>query len=88
MEPVQHGLVKSVSGKLKQSAGLINAEVYLFERETIEAIPAGRAVSMETEILPSLIGHRLFAIECDGPFIDIGTPESYAKAESFFQADY
>ncbi|MHC4662646.1 MAG: nucleotidyltransferase family protein [Planctomycetota bacterium] len=68
-------------------SGLINAGVYLFSREFAETIPSDRAVSMETEVLPDLIGHRLFAVKGEGPFIDIGTPESYAGAESFFQAD-
>jgi NDP-sugar pyrophosphorylase family protein len=72
----------------QESAGLINAGVYLFTRKTAGNIPSGRAVSMELEVLPSLIGKGLYAVRDDGPFIDIGTPESYAKAESFFQADY
>lgn len=58
--------------------GLINAGIYLLEREMAETIPEGRAVSMETEFLPGLIGHGLHAVVGEGPFLDIGTPEAYA----------
>lgn len=65
-------------------AGLINAGVYLFDRRTLDGIPAGRAVSLENDTFPALIGHGLYATGGEGPFLDIGTPESYASAERFF----
>ncbi len=65
-------------------AGLINAGVYLFERATLDAIPAAQPVSLESDIFPDLIGHGLYAAAGDGPFLDIGTPESYGSAEAFF----
>jgi NDP-sugar pyrophosphorylase family protein len=64
--------------------GLVSAGVYLFERDLLEALPADRAVSLETEVFPSLIGRGLYGVVAQGPFLDIGTPESYAMAESFF----
>ena len=64
-------------------AGLINAGIYLCERGVIEPIPEGRAVSIEREVFPGLIGQGLCAVVGDGPFIDIGTPESYAVADRF-----
>lgn len=67
-----------------KTSGLINAGIYCFTRETAEVIPSGQAVSMELEILPNLAGHGLFAVQGTGPFIDIGTPESYAESEDFF----
>ncbi len=65
-------------------AGLINAGVYLFDRRALEAIPADRPVSLENDTFPSLIGRGLYATVGEGPFLDIGTPESYASAERFF----
>ena len=38
----------------------INAGAYLLEREVIERIPAGRAVSIEREIFPELVGEGLY----------------------------
>jgi NDP-sugar pyrophosphorylase family protein len=66
--------------------GWINAGIYLFRREVLERIPAGRAVSLEGETFPQWIENGVFGYRCDGRFIDIGTPESYLAAESFFAA--
>jgi len=30
-----------------------------------------------------LIGHGLYAVVGEGPFLDIGTPEAYATADEF-----
>jgi NDP-sugar pyrophosphorylase family protein len=65
-------------------AGLISAGAYLLEREIIKDIPEGQAVSLEVGFFPTLIGHGLYAIAGDGPFLDIGTPEAFATAEQFF----
>ncbi|MHC1729385.1 MAG: nucleotidyltransferase family protein [Syntrophobacteraceae bacterium] len=65
-------------------SGLINSGIYLLEREVAEAIPSGRAVSIETEIFPRMVGRGLYAEIGEGPFLDIGTPEAYASAEDFF----
>lgn len=72
-------------GALK-GGGWINAGVYLLEREVLEAIPAGKEVSLEREIFPGLVGNGLYAYRMDaGGFIDIGTPDSYAQAQAFFR---
>lgn len=65
--------------------GWINAGVYLLSRRVIEAIPESEECSLERDVLPGWVaagkvhGHRQ-----RGPFLDIGTPESYALAEAFF----
>ena len=64
--------------------GLINAGVYLIERSLIGEIPEGRPLSLERDVFPSWIGAGLYGFETQGPFIDIGTPETYAEAERFF----
>ncbi len=78
------GQVRSFHEKSAElGAGLINVGVYLFDRRTLEDIPTGRAVSLEHDTFPALIGHGLCATVGEGPFLDIGTPESYASAERF-----
>ncbi len=62
--------------------GLVSAGVYLLEREAAASIPDGRPVSLEREVFPAWIGAGLCAVVSGGPFIDIGTPESYATADS------
>lgn len=68
--------------------GLVNAGVYLLEREIVEEIPKGRMVSLEKEIFPNLIGSGLYAILCKGFFIDIGTPESFNKAKKILKDEF
>jgi mannose-1-phosphate guanylyltransferase len=58
----------------------INAGAYVLERELVESIPAGRAVSFEREIFPSLVGNGLYGYDAAGYWIDIGTPERYLEA--------
>jgi mannose-1-phosphate guanylyltransferase len=58
----------------------INAGAYVIERELADAIPAGRAVSFEREIFPSLVGQGLYGYPAAGYWIDIGTPERYLEA--------
>jgi mannose-1-phosphate guanylyltransferase len=58
----------------------INAGAYVLERDVVESIPAGRAVSFEREVFPSLVGEGLYGYDAAGYWIDIGTPERYLEA--------
>jgi mannose-1-phosphate guanylyltransferase len=58
----------------------INAGTYVVEPGVLDLIPAGRAVSVEYEVFPLLIGAGLYARSSDGYWRDIGTPESYLAA--------
>lgn len=64
--------------------GWINAGVYLFRRSVFENISPSKFYSLEKDILPNLIQEGLYGYQCHGAFIDIGTPESYNQATSFF----
>jgi NDP-sugar pyrophosphorylase family protein len=61
--------------------GLINSGLYIIERPLLAQIPADRPASLEREVLPSLVGRDLRAVELEGYFIDIGIPEDYALAQ-------
>ena len=65
--------------------GWINAGVYLFRRKLISDIPKGCFFSLERNFFPNLVEKGLFGFCAKGDFIDIGTPESYKKAENFFR---
>jgi mannose-1-phosphate guanylyltransferase len=58
----------------------INAGTYVLEQSVIEMIPAGRAVSIEREVFPKLVGNGLYGFPFDGYWIDIGTPDRYMEA--------
>lgn len=64
----------------KPVPGQINAGVYVLERSVLDLIPAGRAVSIETEVFPRLVGEGLRALALEGYWMDIGTPERYLQA--------
>src|SRR3954468_14115179 len=59
----------------------INAGTYVLDRGVVdELIPSGRAVSIEREVFPELVGNGLYGFSFDSYWIDIGTPERYLEA--------
>ena len=58
----------------------INAGAYVLDRDVVDLIPGGRAVSFEREIFPELIGGGLYGYLDEGYWLDIGTPERYREA--------
>jgi len=64
-----------------QKPGVINAGVYVFGQEIFERIPEGPA-SLERDVFPAALKEGIFAFEQKGLFIDIGTPEDYARAQA------
>ena len=58
----------------------INAGAYLLERSVLNEIPPDRAVSIEREVFPKLIGNGLYGIRLEGYWIDIGTPDRFMEA--------
>jgi mannose-1-phosphate guanylyltransferase len=59
----------------------INAGCYVFRRDVIDAIPAGRPVSVERETFPALLGagaHVQAWVE-SAYWLDLGTPESFVQ---------
>jgi NDP-sugar pyrophosphorylase family protein len=65
----------------KTAAGLVNGGVGVFSRTVLECIPDGPA-SLEKDIFPKLLDRGVYAREQRGLFIDIGTPDDYARAQS------
>jgi mannose-1-phosphate guanylyltransferase len=58
----------------------VSAGAYMLERAVLDLIPPGRAVSIEREVFPRLVGDGLFGQRLDGYWMDIGTPERYLQA--------
>ncbi len=63
--------------------GWINAGVYLLARRLLEALPADRPVSLEREGFPAWLAGGLGGYARRAAFLDVGTPESLARAEAF-----
>jgi mannose-1-phosphate guanylyltransferase len=90
-DPTGYGLVETdANGRIVEflekpdpgdsGSGEINAGIYVLERSVLDAIPEGRAVSIEREIFPSLIGEGLHGLRLEGYWMDIGTPQRYLQA--------
>jgi len=80
------GLVAAFKEKtVGAGPGLINAGIYLVRRAWLQGIPPGVACSLEREVFPKWIKTGLRGVPSDGPFVDIGTPESYAAADEMFR---
>ncbi len=70
--------VEKPSGPV-DGVALISAGAYVLERGVLDAIAPGRAVSIEHEVWPQLIGAGLYGHRADGYWLDIGTPERYLQ---------
>jgi mannose-1-phosphate guanylyltransferase len=59
----------------------INAGCYVFRREAIDAIPAGRRVSVERETFPGLIasGQLVMGYHESAYWLDVGTPQAFVR---------
>ena len=59
----------------------INAGCYVFRREIIDQIPAGRRVSVERETFPELIaaGELVMGYPESAYWIDVGTPQTFVR---------
>lgn len=77
------GRIVRFDEKGHEGAGYINAGVYVFAKRALAGITTDRSVSVEDDVFPSFCGKGLYALAVEAPFIDIGTPESYARAASF-----
>jgi NDP-sugar pyrophosphorylase family protein len=60
--------------------GMVNAGIYIFSRAVLDHIPEMPA-SLERDVFPRLLDKGVYALEGRGMFIDIGTPEDYARAQ-------
>jgi D,D-heptose 1,7-bisphosphate phosphatase len=84
VEVGEAGEVKSFSEKGRAAADWINAGIYIIEREMIASIPIATQVSLERDCFPKWTEKRLLSHPNNGRFLDIGTPESFQAAQSFF----
>jgi D-glycero-alpha-D-manno-heptose 1-phosphate guanylyltransferase len=65
--------------------GIINGGVYVFNRAVLDQVPRVPA-SFEKDVFPRVLKQGVYALEQHGMFIDIGTPEDYARAQTLCQS--
>ena len=64
---------------------LINGGVYLFDRNVFKLMPSASKFSLEKKFFPEMAGKGIFGYLSGGFFIDIGTPERFAKARRYLK---
>lgn len=71
----------------RSGAGVINGGVYLLRHRLIQHFPSNVPLSFEYDVFPSLLQQNfcLKVHPVTAPFLDIGTPESLAQAETFIR---
>ena len=91
-DPTRYGLVRvgpdgRVSTFLEKprpeeiDTDLINAGLYVLERDVLDLVPDGRPVSIERDVFPRLAEEgSVYGLALDGYWLDVGTPESYLQA--------
>ena len=89
----RYGRLEAKQGELvafreKQGGGegLINAGIYLLPSIWLNEPVKHEVLSMENDLIPRWLseGRKIRVEEVDSPFLDIGTPDDYARAETFF----
>ena len=63
----------------KSKSNLVNAGVYIFNKNVMSLFPASRRFSLEYDFFPKVLSHATGVI-VDSALYDIGTPESYRFA--------
>ncbi len=78
----ENRITEFVEKRARTGSGLINAGVYLLQKEIVAQLPADRAISLEREVFPRLLGRPIYGMVSRGIFIDIGIPEDLARAQT------
>ena len=80
------GTITSLNAQSSADRNLANGGVYWCEPDRLQLeIYAGGVCSLENDVFPRLLSSqcRMTALEFKAPFIDIGIPEDYHRAENF-----
>jgi len=80
----QRRMVSFIEKTSAVQGGYINAGFYLFAPDLFSDVNTDRPVSLERELIPRFQENGVYCFITGGRFIDIGTPESYNSADSFF----
>ena len=78
----RHGVVTDFHEKVAQPPGnLANGAVYVLSAKLLDTFGTAfcDAKDFSTEVIPRLIG-QIYTFEVSVPFLDIGTPEAYRRA--------
>ncbi|MBS3903042.1 MAG: NDP-sugar synthase [Anaplasmataceae bacterium] len=73
--------ITSVSPQFLRNAGL-----YILSKKIIDYIPSNKKISLDKEVLHRVVEETpLYGFRLSEPFVDIGTPERYQYAQTWYQ---
>jgi len=79
---VAGNVVTGLEEKGPSGPGLVHAGLYVLRQDLPARFPFAAPFSLETEVLAHPGRFALRALRTDAPFLDIGTPEDFARAQS------
>lgn len=89
-----NGMITSIKSEL-QGSGYLNGGVYFINREAVNVIGEhsikSTPLSLEHDLFPSWIDDQQFGFKgvlINQPFLDIGIPVDYLKADFFIEANF
>jgi len=80
-----HRIVSFKEKSRGQAGAYVNAGMYLFKRELFYSIQENRVISFEKELLPLFLEKGAYGFITRGKFMDIGVPETYRMADTYFR---
>ncbi len=76
--------IKAFREKEKKEYGLINGGIYCIDRKWMQDLQLPEIFSFEKDLMEIQASHgEIFGMVSDVPFIDIGVPDDYHRAENF-----
>ena len=66
----------------------INAGLAIWSRSVMDAVPAGRAVSFESEVIPGLLARGVYGFRLTGYWDDAGTPDRLLRSQRLLFDDH
>lgn len=82
------GAVRAFTEKCANAGGgWISAGVYVLERSLLAPLVPGQSYSIERDVLGVAPANALHSVTVRGPFIDIGTPESFEQAQAVLRGE-
>jgi D-glycero-alpha-D-manno-heptose 1-phosphate guanylyltransferase len=68
-----------------QGINLVNAGIYLFDRQILKEIPHNMKLSLEYDLFPKIIEKGIYGYVADKRLFDIGTPERLNILRNYFK---
>jgi NDP-sugar pyrophosphorylase family protein len=76
--------ITSFDEKSAQSAGRVNAGIYLFSKSVLNNIEANKKLSLEYDTFPKYAKKGMYGFSVEEPLYDIGTPDRLEAAKKYF----